>query len=365
MGQVGSNFAMLLELAKETSSEKRREFLRQITDVFLDQPSQRNDQEGAIFDDIVSIVAGDLETHVRAELSRKIASTTAPVHRTARRLAFDSIDVARPVLESSSALSQADLVEVIRERGQEHMMAVTRRSDIGEEVSSALVERGEDRVVASLLGNRTARIDRQTFERVAERAQTSKMLQAPLVRNERVPLDLLNNVYLRAEGDLRREIMQKFQGVSPSELEAALQASKKSVMAAYGAFPDDFTEAEQEIDALQARGGLRPPVLVTLLRDDKKTAFTVAFARLTEIEFSVAQRLTDALDLDALAMLCRGAGFDRGLFVTLCLLLGGKGYGLSQAERFGQLYEQVPVAAAQRALRFWKVRAKSLSEQAA
>ncbi len=36
-----------------------------------------------------------------------------------------------------------------------------------------------------------------------------------------------------------------------------------------------------------------------------------------------------------------------------------------KTEEFGQLYEQVPVAAAQRALRFWKVRAKNINTQAA
>ena len=62
----------------------------------------------------------------------------------------------------------------------------------------------------------------------------------------------------------------------------------------------------------------------------------------------------------------RAAGFDRGLFVTICLLVAGDGYGISKAEMFGKLYEQVPVAAAQRAIRFWKVRkSNSASNQAA
>jgi hypothetical protein len=39
--------------------------------------------------------------------------------------------------------------------------------------------------------------------------------------------------------------------------------------------------------------------------------------------------------------------------------VAGDGNGIGKAEQFGQLYEQVPVAAAQRALRFWKVRSKS------
>jgi hypothetical protein len=64
-------------------------------------------------------------------------------------------------------------------------------------------------------------------------------------------------------------------------------------------------------------------------------------------------------------MLCRGAGFDRGLFVTICIMVAGQGGGLSKTEEYGAIYEQVPVAAAQRALRFWKVRAKNGNAQAA
>jgi len=54
----------------------------------------------------------------------------------------------------------------------------------------------------------------------------------------------------------------------------------------------------------------------------------------------------------------------RGLFVTLCILISGDPHGIARAEAFGQLYEQVPAAAAQRAIRFWKVRAGSASRAA-
>jgi uncharacterized protein (DUF2336 family) len=354
------NFALLLDLAKETSSEKRRELLRQITDVFLAPPvSSRTDRESAIFDEIVGAVASDLETQVRVELAKKISRSRAPLARTARRLALDVIDVARPVIEESHALTETDILDVINQKSQDHLLAVTRRPDIGETVSSALVARGEDHVVAALLENRTARIDRATFERVADRAQASPVLHAPFVRNQNVPLDLLNSVYLKVEGDLRREIMHKFQGVSPAELEAALSASRDLLSSAYGALPDDFKAATDLLDTMEKRGPLQPPVLVQLLRDERRTAFVIAFARLVDVEFDTCLRLVDSRDIDALAVLSRGAGFDRGLFVTICLLIAGDGYGIAKAEAFGKLYEQVPVAAAQRALRFWKVRAKS------
>jgi uncharacterized protein (DUF2336 family) len=354
-----SNFALLLDLAKETSSEKRRELLRQITDVFLVEPSQqRTEKESALFDEIVGAVSSDMEQAVRIELARKVAISNAPLQKTARRLAMDEIEVARPVIERSRALTERDLIDVINAKSQDHMMAVTKRPDVTESVSSALVHKGEDRVVASLLENRTARLNRPTYERVAERAQLSPVLHAPFVKNHNVPLDLLNNVYLKVEHDLRREIMRKFHGVSPAELEAALEASRNHLSSAYGALPEDYQTARDLVRGMEAKGQLKPPVLVQLLRENKKTAFLVAFAQLVDVEFDLGRRLIDGKDLDALAMLCRGAGFDRGLFVTICLLVAGDSHGIGKAEQFGQLYEAVPVAAAQRALRFWKVRAK-------
>ncbi len=358
MASPANNFALLLELAKEGSSEKRRELLRQITDVFLADPPERSDRESMLFDEIVAAVSADLETQVRIELAKKVAVSNVPVQRTARRLAMDVIEVARPVIERSKALTEADILDVIKEKSQDHMLAVTKRPDIGESVSSALVAKGEDRVVASLLENRTARMDRKTYEKVAERAEVSPVLHAPFVRNAHMPLDLLNNVYLKVENSLRREIMRKFHGVSPQELEAALEASRNHLSTAYGALPDDYQLAKDQVAAAEKKGALKPPVLVQLLRENKKTAFLLAFAQLVDVEFDLGRRLVDAKDMDALAMLCRGAGFDRGLFVTLCILVLGDSGGLSKTEQYGQLYEQVPVAAAQRALRFWKVRAK-------
>ena len=152
--------------------------------------------------------------------------------------------------------------------------------------------------------------------------------------------------------------MRKFHGVSPAELEAALETSRNHLSSAYGALPDDFQEAKDHVDTLDKRGSLKPPILVQLLRDNLRTAFYLAFAKLVDVEFDLARRLVEGKDIDALAMLCRGAGFDRGLFVTISLLVVDEGGGLSKTDEYGKLYELVPVAAAQRALRFWKVRAK-------
>lgn len=357
---TSSNFALLKDFAEETSSDKRRDLLRQATDRFLAEGRAMSPEDMETLDEVVQSVASDLSAEVRAELSRRISAAPISFTRTARKLAMDDIDIARPVLERSRALSQNDLLDVIAQKSSDHMMAVTRRDDIGETVSSALVERGEDRVVASLLENRTAKISEQTYEQVAQRAETSAMLQAPFIRRAGVPLHLLSDVYLKVEAGLRREILSKYEGVLPSELEAAFERSRNRVSKAYGALPDDFDTARREIEAMAQHGTLLPPALVSILRQGpaKRTAFIFAFAKLTDVNYELVDRLVTTTDLDALAMLCRAAGFDRALFVTLAMLIVGRDAPMGRVKEFGELYNSVPSEAAQRAIRFWKIRAK-------
>jgi uncharacterized protein (DUF2336 family) len=352
-------FALLLDLAKETSSDKRRDLLREITDALARDASIQTLANCAAFDEIAVAVVTDLKSEARSEISRMLSETTLPLGRTVRQLAMDEIAVAAPLLERSAALTDKDLVEVASTKSQAHLMAVTKRSSIGELVSDALVAHGEDNVVVSLLGNRGAQIARDTYERVALRAESSAILQAPLIRRQGVPLDLLNDLYVAVAPVLRQEILKQYESVSPAELDAALERSRKRVAKAYGGLPEDLETARIELRKLERAGHMQPPVLVRLMREgpDSRTLFLLAFAQLTEADYSLIRRLIDTRDIDAMALLCRAAGFDRALFVTLSLLVVSDDKGRVNLEEFGKLYERVPVSTAQRAVRFWKVRA--------
>jgi len=348
-------FAMLADLAKETTSEGRRELLRKVTEAF-DPAASLAEEDVAQFDKVLASVAADYSKQVRSQIARLIASSLAPFSRSAQRFAMDDIEVARPVLEHSEALSDETLLAVVGQKSQDHMMAVTRRQRISEAVSQALVERGDDAVVTSLLTNQKAEIGSETYGLVAKRAETSPVLQAPLVRRAGVPMELLNGLYMKVESDLRREIIGKFESVPPEELEAAFQRSRARVSNVYKQ-PDDFETARRRIDDLQRKRGLIPPVLVTLMREglSSRTAFKIAFARLTDVEYDVIERAVESQDLDTVALLCRGSQFDRALYVSLAVALGDR--AMDRAQEFGKLYESVPVQAAQRAIRFWKIRA--------
>ncbi len=359
MAQPAARYALLKDMPSQASSEQRRELLRKVTDALSQSARPPSDVEFAELDGVLGAVASEYSLQVRTEFARLAAASVTRFCHASEQFALDEIEVAAPVLKHSQALSEDTLLRVVTEKSQQHMLAVTQRATVSERISHALVERGDDAVVSSLLANERARIADATYEVVAQRAETSKALQGPLVRRQGVPLDLLNGLYQKVETELRREIIMKFDSVSPAELEKAFERSRARITTAYRQVPEDFAPAKKRLASLQARGQLVPPVLASLLREGPaaRTVFKLALAGLTDVAFETVDHSVEAADLDTLALLCRGARFDRGLFVTLAIGLDRSERGLAGAEEFGKLYESVPIEAAQRALRFWKVRA--------
>ncbi len=348
----------LIELAREPSSERRRELLREVTDLFLAQPAEGLDPaQAALFDEVMQRIAGEMEEAVRVELARRLAPTSAPLPRLLADLGGDAIAVAEPVLRQAKGLREEDLIALARTRGQAHLKAISRRQVVPEAVSDAIVERGDDATLGLLLGNRGAALSRAASEAAVDRAHASAELHAPLVERGALPADLLNEMYFIVEARLRARIMARNAELDPRQLEAALAAGRRRLETRDGVAPPDLAEAEAHIDSLVAKGELTPKMLVRFLRDGDGTRFTAALGRLADIDFATAQRIIDGRRVDALAIACKAAGFDRALFLTFVVLMLDTGENaLGKAHEYGDLYNQLSADAASRAIRFWRLR---------
>ncbi len=348
----------LIDLAQEPSSERRRELLRGVTDLFFASGDARGAGEMALFDDVMSQLAGEMEEAVRVELAQRMATAEAAPAGLISNLARDaSIEVASPVLQGSSALTEADLIAVIRSRGQDHMRAISRRSAVSEAVSGAIVERGDDHTLQTLLANEGAQMSRETHEAVVDRAVQNPALHAAVVQRASLPIDLLNEMYFVVEARLRDTIMQRNAEVDPGALDAALAVGRKQLAARDGALPSDYDEAEKAVRAMRQRGAITPPVLAGFLRNRETTKFLVALSELAEIDFHTARRILERRELDALSIVCKAAGFERSLYLTFAvLILDREENAMGRAREYGELYEALPREAAQRTIRFWRMR---------
>lgn len=348
----------LIALAREDSSDKRRDLLREITDQFFMRPPTA--AEAPLYDSVMSALSAEMEESVRAELGVKFADRADAPVGLIRTLANDeAVTVAGPVLSRSPVLTEEDLLQVVRSRGQGHLRAVSVRPAVPEAVSDVIVRRGDDRTLGVLLGNEGARLSRAASEAAVERAKANPELHEAVVGRRALPADLLNEMYFVVEARLRERILQENAAMDPALLEQALAQGRRKAAEADGLLPSDYEEAVLRVDTMAEVGELDPAGLIKLLREGG-SGFTVALARLADIDFHTAQRILASKELDALAIVCRAANLNRAVFLTVAVvLLGDTAGAMGRAREYGELYAALPKDTALRTLRFWRLRRQS------
>lgn len=353
---VISKLDKLNELAREKSSDRRRALLREMTDLFFDAPPSDDSPLQKQFDAVLSSIASQTVEEARVELAERFADADIAPRGLVLQLAQDAIAVAGPILERSKALTEEDLVKIIHETGEAHMRAITARPEVSERVSHAIVERGDDRTVARLVKNEGAKLSRETYETVTRRAETSAELQAPLVERKDTPPDLLNDLMMVVETTLRDKIISRFDKLEAGVLDAALTASRERLQARLGE-DKEIIEARDFIARRKIRKELNGSLLARLLREKKRTHFCVGFAEMANVDYLAAKRALEHESVDGLALICKSAGIEKALFVTLAVLRDGAGsQGFNEARELGQLYDGLSLEDSRRALRFWRMR---------
>lgn len=361
--QIGERYSKLLELARENSSDKRRELLADVTGLFFATGDNRSDVETNMFGELMAKVASELDVEVRKELSTRFCDENVP-RRLIVALANDvEASVAAPILTHSKVLTQSDLISIVEKRGDAHRILVTKRGDVSVALSEALVSYGGDSVVASLIGNETANVSLETFDKIVERAVLSPALQGPLVKRQAISPEHLNQLFMSVGPEMRAKILERNSRFSEADIDTAMERAKTRVAISHGALPLDFAVAKRDVLAMASNKSLVPGVLPSLWRDNKKTHFMFAFSELSGLDFHQSTKLFASKDLDGIAMVSRAAGFDRALFVTIAVLILGES-GMGQAKILGEMYNDVPTEAAQRALRFMKLRAGTIAQAA-
>ena len=241
-------------------------------------------------------------------------------------------------------------------QSQQHINAVSQRPDVNETLSDAIVRLGDDHALDALIRNERAKMSRAGMETAVDRARRNDILHEGVVGRRDMPLDLLNEMYFIVESGLRDQILQRNASVDPKTLDAALTKTRERMRKSVGQMDAETRNALQFIQSKKAKGELNARLLVSLYREAKHACFLHGLAEIANLDVQTTGDLIERQDIDGLAMICRAANIDRPLFVTIAVLTCGGDDAMNRAEEFGRMYNSVPVEAAQRAMRFFKVR---------
>jgi uncharacterized protein (DUF2336 family) len=349
-------FSKLIELARATDSGQRRELLRDVTDLFFETSATRSERESALFDDVLQLVAAEMQDNVLVELANQFAGAEDAPVGLMRDLANHSFEIAGPVLTKSKVLDEQTLIQIVNYQSQQHIKAVAQREDVSETLSDAIVKFGDDLALDALMRNETATVSRTSMETAVDRARRNAFLHEAVVTRRDVPLDLINEMYFVVEARLRDQILNRNASVDPATLDAALSKAREKINKTVGTMDAEAKTAMAFIQSKKNAGELNARLLVSLYREAKRMHFLYGLAEITNLDHETVANLLERQDVDGLAMICRASHIERPLFVTLAVLACGGEGAMNKAEEFGKLYNEVPIEAAQRAMRFLKVR---------
>jgi uncharacterized protein (DUF2336 family) len=339
--------------------------LREVTDAFFERRGARTQTEAALFDGVLQVIAADMQEGVLVELAELFSCADDAPPGLMKDLANHTFAVADSVLRKSSVLDDAMLIQIVKSRSPLHVKSVAQRREVSEVLSEAVIRTGDDQALDTLMRNTGARLSRVSMETVVDRARHNKVLHEGVVGRRDLPLDLLNEMYFVVAAGLREQILERNASVDPATLDLALSKARERSRKSAGDLTAEAGKAIAFIRSKKAAGELNARLLVSLYREAKVAEFLHGLAELTEIDYQTAADLIERKDIDGLAMICRAADIERALFVTLAVLILGGDNAIAKAEEFGRLYSAVPIDAARRAIRFFKVRCATEGSRAA
>ena len=356
---VISNLHKLSALAEEKSSDRRRQLLRDVTDLFFAAPPEAQSSAQVQFGEVLTRLACDAASDARQRLAERFAEAPLAPKQLIEQLARDAIEIAAPILRQSSVLNESDLITIVQEHGQAHIRAIAERAEVPEQLADAIVERGDDRSVATLIENDGAQLSRNAFETVTQRAETSETLQTPLVRRADTPSDLLGDLMSVVGSSLRDMILKRFEALEPGVVETALAASQARLESRI-VKDAEIEQARKYIASRRMRKELDGALLARLLREGEQVKFCVGLAEFTGVDYTTAKRALEHESVDGLALICKAADLEKTLFVTLAVLRAGAGdHGLRDARELGRIYEGLSRDAAERTMRFQRMRSQA------
>ena len=341
----------------------RLALIKRMADVVCLPSSRVNAFERAMTADLLVEMLREAAPRDRMRVARRLANLMEIPARLLRLLLRDDIEVARPLLSEDTALSDADLIDCVRQAGPEHRLLIARRRELGELVCEALIEAGEAPVVEALLRNTGAALSSDAVDALIAASQNVPDFIAGLLKRAELRPAHAYVLFWWAEPDQRRAILQRF-AVSREVLQDA--ASDVFPLAADENWQDplvrkalQFVERRQRNRAAIARS---PYASLDEAVADAQSGMTRETAR--EIAFLAGVKPTTAAKIftdpygEPLAILCKATGLPRSAVLALWRALrkvetDSSGEQTSALQRTLYIYDVMAVDRAQTVLRYW------------
>ena len=301
-------------LAKDKDANVRERLADKISRLAPELSPDDKDKVKKMAYDTLETLAKDELTRVRqilAEALQDVAGAPAPV---IRKLAFDTeLVVAGPILENSPVLTDEDLMEII-ERGSTtgRLSFISKRKDVTEGVSEAIVATADEYAVALLLANPSAQIRETTLDRVVDEAKDVISWHAPLVSRPQisgyaakrlagfVAANLIRVLSIRS--DLEPDVLEEVKKAVTNRIEGGESDLKDAIQLEDTETPLEV--AMGKVQKLKDKGDLNEARVRKMVSGGKKEEVIAALAIMNEVPAVAVQKAINAKNIKGVVSIC-------------------------------------------------------------
>jgi uncharacterized protein (DUF2336 family) len=179
---------------------------------------------------IIAILAQDAAVLVRQALAEALQNSPSLPRGVASQLARDVETVALPVIRNSPALSDGDLVEIVRACAPGKQMAVASRTHLSAAVTGALAQCAPADAVEKALANDNALFDEEALAIAIERFDGVPGIIAAMAHRRALPIAIAGKLAPLADGEVFDHLVNNHELPAQVAVELAMGARERATL---------------------------------------------------------------------------------------------------------------------------------------
>lgn len=197
------------KLKKNPTLKTKKDVTEKIAQYYNQGVFDKNEAHLAI--EVMTLLAHDAEIQIRKTLSESLKNNRSIPHDLALRLAQDVAEVAIPMLEFSSLLTQEDLVNIVRASKEiTALNAIAGRDDVTEPLSNALIDSAEEKVIHTLVNNKKAAVSENDLREVLIKFASSNNIIDALVSRGSLPIGIVEQMLEVVSSNLKKQLIKQY-----------------------------------------------------------------------------------------------------------------------------------------------------------
>ena len=356
MNPISSLVTDIEAALQDADGERRTLLLHRITNLFIEQLPDLNDDHVSVFDEVILCLAAEIELAARIELSEKLADLTRGPRQTVQNLALDQeILVAKPILERSPCVEAENLKAVALQRSEAFLEALSRRKRLPSQVTDILAERGGEAVIQRILQNTGLELSELGLRALADRATTDSRLYRALKSRPDLALRHIGAILEAAKQKARSEIGDLTDQIEL--IDHAIDVGAAAVMINPTILElADYVKPETQDEAFLFSRTPREAEVIALVNNGRINEALAAIAHLAGLPRDTVKHAFGSPHFDPLLFIVRAIDFQWSSFLTL--LKAKNGGVLSQAHHDSAFssFHALSLSTARRVMRFISAR---------